>query len=160
MHICSNIIWLRFWEFQYFTNDKGHPTGQRTKSAGTSFNIFSLLFIDYGAFLFQGWEVMKKAAQIIQDHFKKFGLQMYLGLKESKSKIKAMHFPSSNWKKQLRTQKMKACLKTYYWMVKPTIYTSLRNSGTWEWTLQSNWTKTMRWEKVKEEKITNEEVRR
>ena len=40
-------------EFQYFPNDKGHLTGQRTKSAGTPFNIFSLLFIDDGAFLFQ-----------------------------------------------------------------------------------------------------------
>ena len=40
-------------EFQYFPNDKGHLIGQRTKSAGSPFNVFSLLFIDDGAFLFQ-----------------------------------------------------------------------------------------------------------
>ena len=40
-------------EFWYFPNDKGCLTGQRTKSAGTPFNVFSLLFIDDGAFLFQ-----------------------------------------------------------------------------------------------------------
>ena len=40
-------------EFHYFPNDKGHLTGQRAKSAGTSFRFFGLLFIDDGAFLFQ-----------------------------------------------------------------------------------------------------------
>ena len=82
-------------EFHYFPNDKGCLTGQRTKSAGTFFNILGLLFINNGAFLFQSQGEMEKAAQIIHDHFKKFGLQMHVVSKETKSKTEAMYFPSS-----------------------------------------------------------------
>ena len=74
-------------EFRYFPNDKGCLTGQRTKSAGTSFNVFSLLFIDDGA-LFQSQDEMEKAAQTIHDHFKRFGLQMHVGSKETNSKMR------------------------------------------------------------------------
>ena len=49
-------------EFCYFQNDKGHLTGQRTKSAETSFNIFGLLFVDDCAFLFQSQDETKKSS--------------------------------------------------------------------------------------------------
>ena len=38
---------------------------------------------------------MEKAAQTIHDHFKRFGLQMHVGSKETNSKTEAMYFPSS-----------------------------------------------------------------
>ena len=82
-------------EFCYFPNDKGCLTGQRTKSAGTSFNICGLLFINDGAFLFQCQDKMEKATQIIHDHFKKFGLQMHIRSKETKSKTEAVSSPTS-----------------------------------------------------------------
>jgi len=80
-------------EFCYFPNDKGCLTGQRTKSTGISFNVFGLLFINDSAFLFQSQDEMEKAAQIIHDHFKKFGLQMHVRSKEAKSRTEAMYFP-------------------------------------------------------------------
>jgi len=35
-------------DFHFFLNDKGHLTGQRTTSAGMSFNILDLLVINDG----------------------------------------------------------------------------------------------------------------
>lgn len=67
--------------------------GQRTKSAGTPFHVHSLLFADDGAFLFQTHDESEKAWQIIHDHSSRFGLQMYVGSDESKSKTKAMYSP-------------------------------------------------------------------
>jgi len=99
-------------EYRFFPNDNGRLRGQRTKSAGTPFNIPNLVYFDDGAFIFQTLEDTEKAAQIIFDHFAKFGLKIHAGIEtekgdkgketsklntgiSSKSKTEAMCFPPS-----------------------------------------------------------------
>ena len=80
-------------EFKFFfPNDKGHLLGQRMQSAGTLFDLFSLLFKDDGAFVFQSRKDMEDAAQTIHDHFAKFGLQMHIGSSTKRSKREAIYF--------------------------------------------------------------------
>ena len=56
------------------------------KSTETPFNIPNLLYIDDGAFIFKTLKGTKKAAQIIFNHFAKFGLEMHIGIETEKDK--------------------------------------------------------------------------
>ena len=94
-------------EYRFFPNDKGHLLGQRTQSARTPFNLFSLLFID-GAFVFQSRKEIEDADCTINDHFAKFGLQMHFSSSMKTSKTEAMYFPQ----KLLKSSKINPSLKT------------------------------------------------
>ena len=72
---------------------KGRLFNQLTKSNGTTFNLFYLLFIDDGAFIFNNKEQLIKGSELIYDHFKKFGLKMHIGENNIISKSEVMYFP-------------------------------------------------------------------
>jgi hypothetical protein len=71
----------------------GRLVNQRTKSKGTLLLLNNLLYVDDGAFIFTNKTDMIKAAEIIFDHFARFGLIMHIGKNGKKSKTEAMYFP-------------------------------------------------------------------
>ena len=67
-------------EYNYMNKGKlqGRLFNQSTKATGTTFNLFYLLFVDDGAFIFNYKQQLIKVSELIYDHFKKFGLQITL----------------------------------------------------------------------------------
>jgi hypothetical protein len=72
---------------------KGRLLNQSTAATGTAFNLFYLLFVDDGAFLFNTKEQLIKGAELLYDHFHKFGLKMHIGKHNEASKTEIMYFP-------------------------------------------------------------------
>jgi hypothetical protein len=93
-------------EYKFFktTNtERGRLLSQNCKAKGTAFDLFYLLYVDDGAFLFESKEDMARGANEIYDHFERFGLKMHVGRNGKKSKTEAMYFPPS-LKKELYHQ--------------------------------------------------------
>ena len=83
-------------EFRFHKETKlcyGKMKGQDTKTKGTAFNLFLLLYVDNGYFLFETKEDLAKEATIIYHHMKRFGLLMHIGKNGSKSKTEALFIP-------------------------------------------------------------------
>ena len=59
MQTLENIHSISKPKYRYFPKDMGHLLDQSTKSAGTPFHAYCLLFVDDGAFLFQIHEESK-----------------------------------------------------------------------------------------------------
>ena len=52
-----------------------------------------MLYVDDGAFPFEDWEQLTLGAQLIFDHFKRFGMEMNIGRGEKSSKTECVFFP-------------------------------------------------------------------
>ena len=84
-------------EYRYMNKGKtsmGRLFNQSTKAEGIKFKLFYLLFIDDGAFMFNSKEQLIKGADLIYEHFRKFGLKMHVGENNIASKTEVMHFPA------------------------------------------------------------------
>ena len=85
-----NIEKLQFNQMQRGKN-KGRLTGQDSRSKETPFNIFYILYIDDGTFMFDSREDLIKGTNMLYEHFKMFGLSMHIGKDGKKSKTEAMY---------------------------------------------------------------------
>jgi hypothetical protein len=74
---------------------RGRLLGQEHKAIGKLFDLFYLLYVDDGAFLFETLQDLTRGANLIHEHFKSFGLKMHIGRDGGKSKTEAMYFPPS-----------------------------------------------------------------
>ena len=52
-----------------------------------------MLYVDDGAFPFEYWKQLTLVAQLISDHFKRFGMEMHIRRGGGFSKIECMFFP-------------------------------------------------------------------
>ncbi len=66
--------------------------------------IFCILFVDDGAFIFETRNQLIKGAQLIYDTFKQFGLNMHIGKDGKPSKTEAMFFPATPHSPQQSTE--------------------------------------------------------
>ena len=98
----SNIKTAQFMRASqdYIMNGKGSLTGQaKTRDSifpygkGSIFNILQILYIDDGAFIFSNRDNMIKRAEIINRHFKKFGMEMHAGRDGKESKKEYLWIP-------------------------------------------------------------------
>jgi Reverse transcriptase (RNA-dependent DNA polymerase) len=83
-------------EYRYMnrgTKQQGYLFNQTASARGTAFQLFYLLFVDDGAFLFNSKEELSKGAEILRNHFYKFGLKMHIGKPNEPSKTEVMFFP-------------------------------------------------------------------
>lgn len=90
-------------EYKYMnrgTNFQGRFFNQATTAQGTVFDLFYLLFVDDGAFLFENKEQLAKGAELLYKHFRKFGLQMHVGRFNETSKTEVMFFPPNLQKQE------------------------------------------------------------
>ena len=85
--------------------DRGSLTGQapRTFQEGTLLDLFSVLYVDDGAFPFEDREQLTEGVQLISDHFKRFVLEMHIGRGKKMSKTGCVFFPPPDffWRKQI-----------------------------------------------------------
>lgn len=82
---------------QFHTREAGEVTGEKwdRKRGGTeAFNLFSSLFADDCAVLFNTREDMITGANYLYHHLQKFGLLMHIGKGNTPSKTEAMYFPA------------------------------------------------------------------
>lgn len=92
--------WYTEWglkplEFKYMNRgerSQGRLFGQPANTKGTNFDLFYLLFVDDGVFLFDTQEEMVKGGNHLYELFKSFGLQMHIGKSGEKSKTQVMYF--------------------------------------------------------------------
>ena len=73
------------------TNSKGRLNNQKSIAKGTPFNLFYLLYIDDGAFLFESREDLQKGTEMLHEHFDLFGLKLHIGEDNLISKSEAMY---------------------------------------------------------------------
>ena len=59
------------------------------------------MYIDDGAFIFNNRADLERGAQIINEHFKKFGMEMHVGRDEKKAKTEFMYVPTREFFKDL-----------------------------------------------------------
>jgi len=84
-------------EFRYHpftqnpTKQKGRFQGQEMKWEGKKCLIDNLLYVDDGAFAYSSKQELEKGTQQLHDHLAKFGLQLHVGLENTKSKTEAMY---------------------------------------------------------------------
>lgn len=62
------------------------------KFLGTRFELFYLMFVDDGAFLFASKEELQRGANHIFHHFKRFGLKMHIGRDNQTSKTEVVFY--------------------------------------------------------------------
>ena len=62
-------------------------------SKGILFQIFCMLYVDDGAFLFESREHLEIGVPLLLKHFSKFGLEMHIGNKNKPSKTECVFFP-------------------------------------------------------------------
>jgi Reverse transcriptase (RNA-dependent DNA polymerase) len=86
---------LKPMQFNHFAKIKGRLLTQPTKSIGQLFELFFLLYVDDGTFIFDSREELEKGAQKIYDTFKALGLTMHIGTQGNKSKSEAMYISPS-----------------------------------------------------------------
>ena len=60
---------------------------------GVIFNILQILYIDDGAFIFNSRKDLIKGVNLINETFKKFGLEMHIGRNGKASKTECIFFP-------------------------------------------------------------------
>ena len=51
--------------------------------SGTLFDIFCMLYVDYGSFIFESRSDIKKWINLLSNHFAGFGLEIHIGTKKS-----------------------------------------------------------------------------
>ena len=68
---------------------------------GWIFEILQLLYIDDGAFVFNNRADLERGAEVVNEHFKKFGMEMHVGRDEKKAKTEFMYVPTQNFFKDL-----------------------------------------------------------
>ncbi|MCP4745472.1 MAG: hypothetical protein GY874_04910 [Desulfobacteraceae bacterium] len=86
-----------------FQNLEGQLLGQKPKKGfanGVIFNILQILYIDDGAFIFNSRKDLIKGVNLINDMFKKFGLEMHIGRNGKASKTECIFFPPPGFFKQ------------------------------------------------------------
>ena len=68
---------------------------------GLIFEILQLLYIDDGAFIFNNRADLERGAEVVNAHFKKFGMEMHVGRDEKKAKTEFMYVPTQDFFKDL-----------------------------------------------------------
>ena len=76
-----------------------HPA--KTFYHGTPFEIFYMLYVDYGAFAFETRKDTKTGSNPVFKHFNRFGLKMYTGSKSKTSKTECFFPPAPGHSKLL-----------------------------------------------------------
>jgi hypothetical protein len=79
---------------------KAQLTGHSIKQAArdSSFvDVFNILYLDDGSFLFASRDDMIKGLEIINNTFAQLGLEMHVGSDGKKSKTEAMYFPTGSF---------------------------------------------------------------
>ena len=64
-----------------------------TFSSGILFDLFCMLYVDNGAFVFEFRTDIKKGITLLSDNFSRFGLEMYIGTGGKSSKTECVFFP-------------------------------------------------------------------
>ena len=64
----------------------------KTFSEGVLLDLFNVLYIDDGAFMFEDRKQLTLGAQLIFDHFKRFGMEMHIGRGGKASEIECLFF--------------------------------------------------------------------
>ena len=72
---------------------KVHCFLRNTFKDGTLFYLFSVLYVDNGAFTFEDRAQMEKRVELIFYHFTKFGLEMHIVREGKPSKTECVFFP-------------------------------------------------------------------
>ena len=62
-------------------------------TSGTSFELFCMLYIDYGAFMFESRRYLEKCLFLTFTHFSKFRLEMYICRRLKPPKARCILFP-------------------------------------------------------------------
>jgi hypothetical protein len=65
--------------------------GKKFKTKGTMFELFLLLYVDKGSFMFELRTDMEKGTTVLFHHMKCFGLLMHIGRNRGKSKTEALY---------------------------------------------------------------------
>jgi len=83
--------------YKFFLNQKWRLTNQPMKTfKGTeSFNVSNILFINDTAIICEMRNDIEIITQSILNHLTRFGQQMHMGIKQSKSKLEAIYYPTS-----------------------------------------------------------------
>ena len=83
-------------------NGAGQLTGHTTNTfdSGSLFKILQLLCIDDGAFIFNSRDELIQGVNMIIAHFKKVGMEMYIGIDGKKSKTECIFFLPTGYFKQ------------------------------------------------------------
>ena len=79
-----------------FENLEGQLVGHNLKMGfadGAIFNILQILYIDEGAFIFNSRKDLIKGVNLINETFKKFGLEMHIGRNGKASKTEFIFLP-------------------------------------------------------------------
>ena len=85
-------------QFSYKDNSPG-STGQLvshrpgTFQSGMIFDLFCMLYVDDGAFVFESSTDIKKGITLLSNHFSRFGLEMHIGTEKNTSKIECVFSP-------------------------------------------------------------------
>ena len=77
----TGIDMVTFHQRTHLPRDKGFLNGHKRSifANGTLFGLFSVLYVDDGAFPFDDRAQMEKRVELIFSHFTKFGLEMHIG---------------------------------------------------------------------------------
>ena len=88
-----NIMLLRMWTNS--PRDFGSLKGQlpKTFSEGVVLELFKILYVDDGAFLFEYQEQLTLGAQLIFGHFNVFGMDMHIRRGGESSNTEFVFFP-------------------------------------------------------------------
>ena len=72
---------MTFHQRTHSPRDKGCLNGHQSNTfkGRTLFELFSVLYVDDGAFTFEDRAQMEKGVELIFSHFTKFGLEMHIG---------------------------------------------------------------------------------
>ena len=83
-------------QFRHFEKvNGGRLLGQDWKAKGRIFELYYLLYVDDGAFIFTNRRDMIKATRIIHETMARFGLIMHIGRDGKPSKTEAVYHPPS-----------------------------------------------------------------
>ena len=99
---------MTFHQRTHSPRDKGCLNGHKrnTFKEGTLYELFSILYVDDGAFTFEDRAQMEKGVELIFHHFTKFGLEMHIGREGKPSKTECVFFPPPGF----------FCVARYYWI--------------------------------------------
>ena len=69
----------------------------RSFNRGALFELFCMLYVDDGAFVFESRHQLETGIPLILRHFAKFGLEMHIGKENKPSKTECVFFPTPGY---------------------------------------------------------------
>ena len=65
--------------------------------SGTLFDLFYMIYVDYGAFFFESRTDIEKGITLLSHHFARFGLEMHIGMGKNLLKTEFILFPPTGF---------------------------------------------------------------